>query len=265
MAPIPPLFVSHGAPTLAVEDIPASRFLKGLGALVPRPRAVIVASAHWETGIACVSASARPETIQDFHGFPPALYQLRYPAPGAPDLADIVVDRLRAAGIRAETDSGRGLDHGAWVPLMLAYPNADIPVVQLSVQPDLDGAHHIALGEAIGGLAHEDVLILGSGGVTHNLAAFRGQAPDAPAPDWVKNFRNWVEQTLTSGDTDRLARFETAPNARDNHPSAEHFLPLLVAAGAGGRGRPARLLHASYSFGVLAMDAYGFGGMPTSG
>lgn len=260
MEPIPPLFVSHGAPTMAIEDIPANRFLKDLGALMPRPRAVVVISAHWVTGSPRVTASARPETIHDFFGFPPALYRLNYPAPGAPDLANVIVERLRAAGIRAETDPDRGLDHGAWVPLMLAYREADIPVVQLSVQPAMNAAHHVAMGAAISDLAREDVLIMGSGGITHNLAAFRGKAPDAPAPDWVRSFRDWVEDVLTKGDIEALSRFESAPHARDNHPTAEHFLPLLVAAGAGGQGQPARLLHSSYSFGVLAMDAYAFGG-----
>ena len=170
-----PLFLSHGAPTLPLEDVAARYFLEGLAPTIPRPRAILVVSAHWETRIPTVNAVEKNETIHDFAGFPEALYRLSYPAAGSAELAERVVDLLGDAGLSAATDNARGLDHGAWVPLMLIWPDADIPVVQLSVQSQLGPGHHLEVGRAIAPLTREGVLIIASGSYTHDLSSWRGQ------------------------------------------------------------------------------------------
>lgn len=254
-----PIFLSHGAPTLPFEDVAARRFLEGLAATLPRPRAILIVSAHWETRTPTVNAVARNETIHDFRGFPQELYSLAYPAPGDPDLAERVVDLLSAAGLPSSADHRRGLDHGAWVPLMLAWPQADIPVVQLSVQSHLGPGHHLELGRALAPLTHEGVLIIGSGSFTHDLSSWRGQAGMAE-PEWVTTFADWFDTALAEGRTcDLLAYRSLAPNAARNHPTEEHLLPLFVALGAAGPDAPAHHLHASNTYGVLRMDAYAFG------
>jgi 4,5-DOPA dioxygenase extradiol len=197
---------------------------------------------------------ARNETIHDFYGFPKVLYELRYDAPGAPALAERTGRLLNGAGFKAEVDRGRGLDHGAWVPLMLAYPAADIPVVQLSVQSRLGAGHHIALGRALAPL-REDVLILGSGGFVHNLRTIDWGG--GPEPDWSRAFALWMHGALTERREDDLANYRTrAPEAAWAHPSEEHLVPLFVAYGAGG-GTVTRL-HSSATFGSLRMDSYRF-------
>ncbi len=260
MAPFPAIFVSHGAPTLAVEDGAAHRFLKGLGEGLGRPKAILVASAHWENDAPQLQSVAEPETIYDFFGFPKPLYEITYPAPGAPGLAERAADLLSAAGLAATLDPNRGLDHGAWVPLHLMYPEADVPVTQLSLQTALGPAHHLRLGEALQPLRDEGVLIIGSGGLTHNLGEFRNHGPGAAAPDWVADFADWMAQALAEDRRDDLLNYRSlAPHGVRNHPSEEHFLPLFVALGAGGAGARAERLHASTTYGVLAMDAYAFG------
>jgi 4,5-DOPA dioxygenase extradiol len=261
----PAIFVSHGAPTLPLDDVAARGFLSGLGARIDaaygRPSAILVASAHWETAAPELSAPVENATIHDFRGFPPALYDMRYPAPPAPDVAAAGMSLLRAAGLRAAIDLERGLDHGAWVPLMLMYPGAEIPVAQVSVQTALGPAHHLKLGEALAGLREEGVLVLGSGAYTHNLMELRGlraQGVDAE-PDWVRGFADWADAALAEGRTeDLLAYRRLAPHGARNHPTEEHLLPLFVAMGAGGGG-PADHLHASVTHAVLRMDVFGFG------
>jgi 4,5-DOPA dioxygenase extradiol len=257
---MPVLYVSHGAPTLPLESSAAHDFLTGLGAATGRPRAILVVSAHWETDRPAVSAAPQPETIYDFHGFPRALYRLSYPAPGAPQFAARVAELLAGQGMPAQLDPQRGLDHGAWTPLMLMYPKADIPVTQLSIQPQSGTAHHLQLGAALRPLRDEGVLILASGGVTHNLREFRASAGrDAQAPSWVTEFNEWLADTVIGGRTGDLAAYRSmAPHAARNHPSEEHFMPLLVAAGAAGEGATAARLHCSYNYGVIGMDAYRF-------
>ncbi len=256
---LPALFVSHGAPTLPLSDSPARDFLAGLAATLPRPRAILAVSAHWETAQPAVSAAAHPATIHDFRGFPAALYQLRYPAPGDPALAGRVRTLLEAAGFAASLDPERGLDHGAWVPLLLAWPAADIPVLQLSVQR-LGPEHHLRLGAALARLRAEDVLVLGSGSWTHDLGRFRGQAEDAPAAPDVTEFAEWMDAALREQRLDDLLDYRArAPHAAQNHPTEEHLLPVFVALGAAGPHAPARRLHASAMFSMLRMDAYAFG------
>lgn len=256
---LPALFLSHGAPTLVLQDVPARAFLAGLGEALGRPTAILVISAHWETERPTLNAVARNATIHDFHGFPRALYEMAYPAPGDAALAGRVAGLLREAGFDAALDTARGLDHGAWVPLALMYPQADIPVLQLSVQTPMGPGHHMALGQALRRLRGEGVLLLGSGSFTHDLGSFRGQALDAPEPDWVAAFACWMDQALVEGRAeDLLAYRRLAPHAARNHPTEEHLLPLFTALGAGAPGGKAERLHRSATFGILRMDAYAF-------
>ena len=257
---LPALFLSHGSPGLILEDCPARDFLAGLGGLLPRPTAILVASAHWETGRPLVGATPQPETIHDFFGFPRPLYDIRYPAPGAPALAERVAGLLQRAGFDPALDPLRGLDHGAWAPLHLAVPTADIPTLQLSIQSDLPAAHHLRLGEALRPLREEGVLIVGSGSATHNLQAFRQSrlSLDSPTPPWAAAFADWLAAAVARGERAPLLDWEAAPQAPRNHPSPEHFLPFFVALGAGTPGLAGRALHRSWTYGVLAMDAYAF-------
>jgi 4,5-DOPA dioxygenase extradiol len=256
---VPALFVSHGAPTMILEPVPVREFLAELGGTIAQPKAILAVSAHWETGGPAVGGAASPQTIHDFYGFPEQLYRLRYGAPGAPDLARRVASALRDAGLACEIDARQGLDHGAWAPLMLMYPEARIPVTQLSVQPGLGAAHHYRLGQAVRPLREEGVLVLGSGGLTHNLGEFRGHALNDPPPEWVAQFREWAVAALEAGRDDDLIEYRSrAPHGARNHPSEEHFLPLLVAAGARSQSAPGRRIHSSTTYGVLAMDAFAF-------
>ena len=256
---MPSLFLSHGAPTLPLTDTPARTFLSGFGATIARPTAILVISAHWETSVPTISAVDRNDTIHDFGGFPQALYELRYPAPGTPAVAARASDLLRANGIECRIDRSRGLDHGAWVPLLLMYPQADVPVLQLSVQPHLGPRHHLLMGRALAPLRQEGVLIIGSGSLTHDLSEFRGHGPNDPAPAWVNAFADWFHSALASGRTaDLLDYRRQAPFAVKNHPSEEHLLPLYAALGAAGENARAERLHASSTYGILRMDVYAF-------
>jgi 4,5-DOPA dioxygenase extradiol len=256
---LPSLFVSHGAPTLPLEDCPARDFLKSLAVTLPRPRAILAVSAHWDTASPNVNRVAANETIHDFYGFPEALYRMRYPAPGSADLADRTRALVTAAGLPVRVDTSRGLDHGAWVPLMLIYPEADVPVVQLSIQSPLGPEHHVKLGRALASLRSEEFLVLGTGSFTHNLRAMaRGQL-DAPEPAWSQEFSDWVDRALIEGRTDDLVAYRRlAPHATFAHPEEDHFLPLFVALGAGGDAPKAERLHRSTTYGSLRMDAYAF-------
>jgi 4,5-DOPA dioxygenase extradiol len=255
---IAPLFVSHGAPTLLGEDVPARDFLAQLGGPTGRPSAVLAVSAHWETATPAASTAVRPETIHDFYGFPRELYAHQYPAPGAPALAERAVGLLREAGIVAAIDRQRGLDHGAWVPLKLMYPKADIPVTQLSIQPELGPAHHLNVGRALAPLTNDDVLVLASGSATHNLRTLAWGRDGQPAP-WAKAFDDWLAERVAAGDAMALVDYRRqAPSAAAAHPSDEHFLPLFVALGAAGNDARGERIHASFTHGSLSMAAFRF-------
>lgn len=260
MSKLPTLFISHGSPMLAVKDSPARRFLQELGRSLPRPKAIVVASAHWESvGAPAVSLAARPETIHDFGGFPAELFAIEYPAPGAPAVAERVAELLEKGGHAVKRSPSRGLDHGAWVPLRLMYPEADIPVMQLSVLRGGTPAEHEKLGKPLAALRDEGILIIGSGSLTHNLYEFRGQGIDAPVPAWVSDFGTWMKTMLDGNQREALLDYRRqAPSAERNHPTEEHLLPLFVAMGAAGDAAKAERLHATYEYGVLAMDAYAF-------
>lgn len=258
---LPALFVSHGSPMIMVEPCPARDFLAGLRGLVGTPKAIVVVSAHHDTPGAVVTAPARPATIHDFGGFPEALSALEYPAVGDPELAARVAGLVAAAGVPVSVDPERGLDHGAWVPLMLGWPEADVPVVQLSISSGHAANWHFRIGAALAPLRAEGVLVLGSGSLTHNLREVFGarRGLDADVPGWVSEFSGWMHGRLAAGDTDAvLHAIERGPHGRRNHPSPDHLLPLFTAYGAGDGGT-ARRVHASVTYGVLAMDAYAFG------
>ena len=259
-ARLPALFLSHGSPALILEDCPARDFLQSVGRLVPEPKAILVVSAHWETEAPRVTTGERPQTVHDFFGFPDALYRLAYAAPGHPALAERVIGLLREAGFQAAGDKAQGFDHGVWSPLILAFAEADVPVLQLSLQPGQDARHHLALGRALAPLRDEGVLIVGSGSTTHNLAAFRQMRLqlDTPPVAWAEAFADWLAEKVEAGDEAALLNWRNAPEARRNHPTPEHFLPFFVPLGAGTPGVPGRVLHRSMTYGVLAMDAYAF-------
>ena len=260
MPPFPALFISHGAPSIGLDPSPARDFLAGLGSAYQRPRAILVISAHYDAGRPTLTSGAQPETIHDFGGFPDELYRMTYPAPGDPVLAAEIASLLADAGFEAGDDPARGLDHGAWVPLRLMYPDADIPVVQLSINMAETQEWHFRLGAALAPLRERGVLIIGSGSLTHNLRAVfsGGFRIDSPPPPWVTDFADWINKRLETGDTDGvLHAVEKAPHGRDNHPTMDHILPLFVAMGAGGSA--ARRIHHSTTYGALRMDAYAFG------
>ena len=253
---LPTLFLSHGSPMHALEPGAVRGVWENLGRTLARPKTILVASAHWETKIPALTGSARPATIHDFYGFPKPLYQIQYPAPGAPDVALRAIQLLDEENLKAIADTQRGLDHGAWSPLLYMYPDADIPVVQLSVQTGLGTRHHLALGRALAPLADEGVLILGSGHMTHNLRERR----DGPPAGYVREFQDWVKQRIDDHDLDTLADYRSlTPHGARAHPTDEHFLPLFVALGAAARDYKAERLYDGIETGALAMDAYRFG------
>lgn len=260
MARLPALFISHGSPMLAIQKTPAHQFLLNLGKTLPRPTGIVVASAHWESvGAPAVTLATKPETIHDFGGFPQALFDIQYPAPGAPAVASRAAALLAQEGFAVKTSAMRGLDHGAWVPLSLMYPEADIPVTQVSVLRDSTPRSHLQIGRALSHLRDEGVLVIGSGSLTHNLYEFRGHAIDAPAPEWVSDFGEWMKDRLESSDEEALINYrDKAPSAVRNHPTEEHLLPLFVAMGAAGKDPQGKRLHGSYEYGLLAMDVYAF-------
>jgi 4,5-DOPA dioxygenase extradiol len=259
---LPSLFISHGAPTFAIEPGLAGPRLTALGRALTRPRAVLVVSPHWMTPSPRVGLVARPQTIHDFGGFDPSLYEITYPVDGHPELARRALDLLQSAGWAPQPDERRGLDHGAWVPLRHLYPAADVPAFQVSLPSRLDGDTAWAFGAALAPLADEGVLIVGSGSLTHNLAEFRsGPGSDAAyAAAYATDFAAWVREAVVQGDSARLRQtLALAPHAHRAHPTAEHFWPLLVAAGAAASALPATVIEGGITHGVLAMDAFLFG------
>jgi 4,5-DOPA dioxygenase extradiol len=260
MATMPALFVSHGAPNMVISDLPARQFMEHLGDTVGTPKAIIIVSAHFETPGVAVVSDPKPEMIYDFGGFEPVLYSMQYPAPGDPALALKVFTLLENAGFEPREVAKRGYDHGAWTPLKLAFPKADIPVVQVSIDPSRDARYHFALGKALAPLREEGVLVIGSGHITHNLRAFfmRGRDPnlDSNIGGWVDAFIEWMRDKAEAGDVEALLDWERqAPFAAENHPEAEHLMPFFVALGAGAGGKAERIHH-SKQMGFFAYDHY---------
>ncbi len=266
---LPPIFVSHGSPMIALEPGAAGAFMQRLGSALSaafgKPKAIVSVSAHTAARKPVVLAAARHSAVYDFGGFDPKLFTLRYDAPGDPALASRIVTLLRSTGIDADRLEQGGLDHGAWTALRYLFPAADIPVVPLAFVPTDSPEKQFALGEALASLTKEGVLVLGSGSITHNLRrVFSGGGlhPDPTQAEIPESaaFRGWIAQRSRELDWDALFAYRTrAPHAVDMHPTDEHLLPWYVAAGAGGRATPPLRVHDSATMGSLGMDAYAFG------
>ena len=254
----PILFLSHGSPMTALGGDELSRTWATLAGQLTRPAAILMISAHWNTRLPTLSGHIQPETIHDFGGFPESLYQLRYPAPGAPELAQRIKQHLTEAGISAEIDHHRGIDHGAWVPLRILFPEADIPLLQLSVQPERDARQHFALGSALASLPEENILIIASGHMTHNLREYMQNTGIHPDPE-TKKFRDWTHaQLMINANEPLLDWLHAAPSAKFAHPTPEHFLPLFVVLGAAGAQRKSVWLNGGWIENSLAADNYLF-------
>ncbi|MFJ2985454.1 MULTISPECIES: DODA-type extradiol aromatic ring-opening family dioxygenase [unclassified Pseudomonas] len=253
---LPSLFISHGSPMLALQPGASGPALAKLANALPRPKAIVVVSAHWESRELRVTGAAQPQTWHDFHGFPAALYAVQYPAPGEPALALKVSEWLNAAGLPARLDAQRPFDHGAWVPLSLMYPDASIPVIQVSLPSHQGPGLQLKVGQALAGLRDQGILLVGSGSITHNLGELDWHAgPDVVEP-WALAFRDWVVEKLGEDDQVALLDFQRqAPFAARNHPSDEHFLPLFFALGA---GKTFGTVHQGFTLGALGMDIYRF-------
>lgn len=246
------LFISHGSPGLVLSQHPAREFLTALGERLPRPKGALVISAHFETPNLTLGAATHPETLHDFYGFPEALYRMHYPAPGMPDSARQLAETLRSSGFEASLDSARPLDHGIWSPLSLLWPDAGVPLLPVSVPMALPLPQQLAIGEQLGAFAEREGLwLIGSGAATHNLGDRKSEY--APPDSWAREFHAWARRVAETGDQTALADWQRqAPHARHAHPTAEHFLPLLMSVSA-MRGEPMATLHESFSFGNLSM------------
>ncbi|MHC8332070.1 DODA-type extradiol aromatic ring-opening family dioxygenase [Pseudomonas sp. LB3P25] len=253
----PSLYISHGSPMLALEPGASGPALARLAAELPKPKAIVIVSAHWESNELRVSGNPQPETWHDFGGFPQALFDVQYPAPGDPQLAAEVVELLKANGLPAAIDAKRPFDHGVWVPLSLMYPQADIPVVQVSLPTRGGPALQTRVGNALASLREHGVLLIGSGSITHNLRELDWHAGTESVEPWAQAFRDWMIEKLAANDETALHDYrQQAPNAVRNHPSDEHLLPLYFARGAGGNFS---VTHKGFTMGALGMDIYRFG------
>jgi 4,5-DOPA dioxygenase extradiol len=248
-------FVAHGSPMLAVEHDDFTRALRREGAAVPRPRAIVAVSAHWESrGAIRVTSADRPPLIYDFSGFPAELYDVRYPCPGDPSLAAEVVKMLLDAGLTAVVEPRRGIDHGAWVPLVHAFPKADIPVVQVSLPVPRTPEEVFRMGKSLSPLRDRGILLMGSGGLVHNLRLVRLDDKSAPVDGWATEFDGWVGSRIRALDIPALSGYRTrAPHADLAVPTTEHFDPLFFALGAGAAGDRTRDLFEGFHHGNLSM------------
>ncbi|WCN37464.1 DODA-type extradiol aromatic ring-opening family dioxygenase [Aneurinibacillus uraniidurans] len=254
---MPAFFLAHGAPSLVIEENSYTEFLSKLVAELPRPKAIVVFTAHWESDVQLISSAQTHRTLYDFSGFPAEMYEMTYPAPGDPELAGSITKLLANEGIPSRQDDTRPLDHGVWALLKLMYPNADIPVVAMSVNPFLPPAEQYRIGQALAPLRDEDVLIIGSGGTVHNLRRLQWGGGQ-PEP-WAMEFDQWVNEKLVTWNTEDMFRYdELAPHVREAVPRNEHFIPLLPIMGAGDRTRQAALLHQVYQYGSLSLSAWKF-------
>jgi len=265
MAEFPSLFISHGAPDLVLHRNPARDFLSGLGQEIGKefgkPQAIIVCTAHFETAVPSFSADKAPGMLYNFTGFEAPLYQYVYDAPGLPELATVAADLVEQAGFPVQEVVGRGLDHGVWTPLSLMYPEADIPIMQMAIQPEEGMGHHLVIGRALAPLRKHGILLIGSGSLTHNFDEMYNSRQDfsSEPPPWVTDFSAWVKEKAEEGAVDDLIDFRAlAPYAKENHPTAEHFYPFAFALGAGGEGTKGKRLHTSVQRGALMMDSYMF-------
>lgn len=254
---LPSLFISHGSPMLALEPGESGPALARLAAALPRPKAIVIVSAHWESNELLVNGNPQPETWHDFGGFPPELFAVQYPAPGIPELTHRVLELLAEADLPARMNTQRPFDHGVWVPLSLMYPHADIPIVQVSLPSRMGPALQTKVGQALNRLREESVLLIGSGSITHNLRELDWQAGPESITPWALAFRDWMVDKLAVDDLGALHDYRNrAPHAARNHPTDEHLLPLYFARAAGGEFS---IEHQGFTMGALGMDIYRFG------
>lgn len=252
---LPGLFISHGSPMLALNPEQVGPALERLSVNLPRPETIIVMSAHWESNALEVNTGIRPETWHDFRGFPPQLYQLRYPAPGQPELAEQILGLLSEAGFSAYANNSRPRDHGVWMPLLHMYPDADIPVVEISLPINMTAHDIYKIGQTLAHLREQQVLLIGSGSITHNLRELDRTGLSNIVPEWASTFRNYVVSKLAHSDYEAVLDWPSIPYLERNHPTLEHFAPIFFAMGTGTRFS---LVHSSFSMGSLGMDIYRF-------
>lgn len=251
---LPALFISHGSPMLALEPGQVGIALERISHNLPKPKAIVVMSAHWEDRVLEVSTATRPKTWHDFNGFPEALYHLQYPASGDPELAEIIIQKLQDAGFEAHANAIRPRDHGVWMPLLHMYPDADIPIVQISLPKFYSARQIYRLGKTLSYLRNQQILLIGSGSITHNLAELSWHE-QTQVPEWASEFRNRVAHLLQTSDYDAVLNWQTLAHVKRNHPTLEHLAPLFFTMGAGQR---MSIVHSSFSMGALGMDMYRF-------
>jgi len=254
---MPSFFFAHGAPSIVLESNEYTKLLKQFKEHMPKPKAIVLFTAHWEESVQTVSAADKYETIYDFGGFQDELYQMTYPARSERTLVESIQSLLAQHGIENVRDETRGLDHGAWAVLKLLYPQADIPVVALSVNRYLTNEQQYQIGQALAELREQDILIIGSGGTVHNLRRLNWKSDGID--EWAEQFDHWIQSKLESWDTEALFQYrELAPHAQDAVPTSEHFIPLLLVMGTGDANRKAKLLHRSYQYGNLSLSCWQF-------
>ena len=252
---LPGLFISHGSPMLALNPEQVGPALHRLSLNLPEPKAIVVMSAHWESQALEVSTSVRPETWHDFRGFPAELYDIHYPAAGAPQLAEQIIQLFADAGIPAHANSTRPRDHGVWMPLLHMYPDADIPVIEISLPINMSAKDIFKIGQTLAILREQQILLIGSGSITHNLAELSWHGESQEVPVWASSFRNDVVSKLNHQDYEAILDWQNIPYVKRNHPTLEHFAPLFFAMGTGSRFN---IVHSSFSMGSLGMDIYRF-------
>jgi 4,5-DOPA dioxygenase extradiol len=253
---MPVVFVSHGAPDALLKSPDTVAAWREMSQQFPKPAGILAISAHWEANHPTASMANTLETIHDFSGFSPELYRMKYPVQGAPELAKQVASLLSDAGLQGELHPNRGLDHGAWVPLTVMFPNADIPVTQLSLIRNGTTSLHYEIGKALAPLRDEGILILTSGAITHNFGWLNWHADGTETPNpKAQAFGEWVADQIATHDDANLVNYRRAPNGAEAHPTEEHFLPLFVALGAANADTPSRY-RPRFAYGALSMDAY---------
>ena len=256
---MPVLFIAHGAPTIVIQKGQYPDFLAKIPETIKKPQAIVVFTAHWESEIQQISSVKNYETIYDFYGFPKEMYEMTYPAPGNTTIAKEIHELFKANGIKSELDEKRGLDHGAWTILRLMYPKADIPVIQLSVNPAASAEEAYKIGKALAPLREKDILIIGSGNTVHNLRILNRSEIDAPTEKWALEFDDWIAKQLKEWNTQELFAYEKkAPHIKKAVPTAEHFLPLVYSAGAADETKKANPIHRSSQFGNLTYFTWRF-------
>ena len=257
---LPVLFVPHGSPMFALEPGAAGAAMVETVQQLARPRAVVILSPHWDTADPVVGVASRLSTVHDFYGFDPRLYEIQYPATGCPEAAHEVVAAIRAAGFSVSTDTQRGLDHGAWVPLRQIFPDADVPIIPVSMQAQRGPVHAYRLGQALSALVQQNFMVIGSGNITHNLRDWQVARRDGDGPpSYVREFSDWIYDAMRAGRIDELLGYRSvSPIAARAHPTQEHLLPLFTVLGAAGRAAQAQAFYRGVAETVLAMDGYIF-------